>query len=116
MYFGITMWLDICTWVLVKIVVKSCDQVVLARFKPCMQDGHMENKGETFFCASHDQVALAICSRTESSKSFLSPRPVHSNQFQPITIWMYYVRNPSEQIVRATVYSSLCERQRHRQR
>ena len=79
MHFGITMWLDICTWVLVKFVVKSCDQVVLARFKPCMQDGHMANKGETFFCVNHDQVALAIYSRIESSS-----HSYHLGQFIPI--------------------------------
>ena len=79
MYFGITMWLDICTWVLVKFVGKSCDQVVLARFKSCMQDGHMANKGETFFCVNHDQVALAICSRTKSSS-----HSYHLGQFIPI--------------------------------
>ena len=107
-----------CNWIYVLeswsnlLWTRSRDQVVLARFKPCMQDGHMANKGETFFCASHDQVALTICSGIESSKSFLSSWLVHSNQSQPIPICTYYVRNPREQIVRATMYSSLWERER----
>ena len=67
--------------------------------------------------ASHDQVVLAICSGIESSKSFLSPWPVHSNQSQPIPICTYHVRNPREQIVREQcTHPFVRERERERER